>query len=191
MTEGINRRRSSITATCTSPPRTTGYRAWAATGKSCGATRRPSRGTAAAASDQPWGGALRRPCLSGNDRCQPGGAGRDHRQGAVAHPGGRLAQGLLHDPRAAGSRGKIMVGSSGGEYGIRGFVAAFDAETGKEAWRTYTIPPRASPAVRPGRRVPTSMAEGRCGLPGPTMPTPTLPVGASATPAVDAGHPRR
>ena len=43
------------------------------------------------------------------------------------------------------ARGKIMVGSSGGEYGIRGFVAAFDAETGKEAWRTYTIPAPGEP----------------------------------------------
>ena len=38
------------------------------------------------------------------------------------------------------AKGKIMLGASGGEYGIRGFVAAFDAETGKEAWKTYTIP---------------------------------------------------
>ncbi|HJV27318.1 MAG TPA: methanol/ethanol family PQQ-dependent dehydrogenase [Aromatoleum sp.] len=37
------------------------------------------------------------------------------------------------------AKGKIMVGSSGGEYGIRGFIAAFDAETGKEAWRTHTV----------------------------------------------------
>ncbi len=36
--------------------------------------------------------------------------------------------------------GKVMVGASGGEFGIRGFVAAFDPETGKELWRTYTIP---------------------------------------------------
>jgi alcohol dehydrogenase (cytochrome c) len=38
------------------------------------------------------------------------------------------------------AKGKIMVGSSGGETGVRGFVAAFDAETGKEAWRTFTVP---------------------------------------------------
>jgi alcohol dehydrogenase (cytochrome c) len=37
-------------------------------------------------------------------------------------------------------RGKIMVGVSGGERGIRGFVVALDAETGKQAWKTYTIP---------------------------------------------------
>lgn len=36
--------------------------------------------------------------------------------------------------------GKVMVGVSGGEYGIRGFVAAFDAATGEEAWRTFTVP---------------------------------------------------
>ena len=36
--------------------------------------------------------------------------------------------------------GKIMVGTSGGELGIRGFVVALDSETGEEAWRTYTVP---------------------------------------------------
>jgi alcohol dehydrogenase (cytochrome c) len=34
---------------------------------------------------------------------------------------------------------KVIVGPAGGEYGIRGFVAAYDARTGKEAWRFYTI----------------------------------------------------
>ena len=41
--------------------------------------------------------------------------------------------------------GKVMVGASGGEFGIRGFVAAFDAETGKELWRTYTVPAPGEP----------------------------------------------
>lgn len=36
------------------------------------------------------------------------------------------------------AKGKIMVGSSGGETGVRGFVAAYDAATGNEAWRTFT-----------------------------------------------------
>ena len=36
--------------------------------------------------------------------------------------------------------GKILVGTSGGELGIRGFVVALDAESGTEAWRTYTVP---------------------------------------------------
>ena len=38
------------------------------------------------------------------------------------------------------AKGKVLVGVSGGELGIRGFVAALDAETGEEAWKTYTIP---------------------------------------------------
>lgn len=36
--------------------------------------------------------------------------------------------------------GKIIVGTSGGDDGVRGFVAAYDAETGKLAWRFWTIP---------------------------------------------------
>ena len=35
---------------------------------------------------------------------------------------------------------KVIVGVAGGEYGIRGFIAAYDAKTGKEAWRFNTIP---------------------------------------------------
>lgn len=35
---------------------------------------------------------------------------------------------------------KVIVGTAGGEYGIRGFIAAYDAHTGKEAWRFNTIP---------------------------------------------------
>ena len=35
---------------------------------------------------------------------------------------------------------KVIVGTAGGEFGIRGFIAAYDAATGKEAWRFYTIP---------------------------------------------------
>jgi glucose dehydrogenase len=36
--------------------------------------------------------------------------------------------------------GKIIVGSSGGEFGIRGFVDAYDPATGRRLWRTWTIP---------------------------------------------------
>ena len=33
-----------------------------------------------------------------------------------------------------------MVGTSGGEYGIRGVIDAFDVETGERRWRFYTVP---------------------------------------------------
>lgn len=35
---------------------------------------------------------------------------------------------------------KVIVGTAGGEHGIRGFLAAYDAKTGKEAWRFNTVP---------------------------------------------------
>ncbi len=41
-------------------------------------------------------------------------------------------------PRAA--KGKVFIGGSGGEFGVRGWIAAYDAETGKEVWRFWTVP---------------------------------------------------
>ncbi len=41
-------------------------------------------------------------------------------------------------PRIA--KGKVFIGGSGGEFGVRGFIAAYDADTGKEAWRFWTVP---------------------------------------------------
>jgi len=41
--------------------------------------------------------------------------------------------------------GKVIVGGSGGELGVRGYVVAFDADTGKELWRTFTIPGTGEP----------------------------------------------
>ncbi len=45
---------------------------------------------------------------------------------------------LTQAPRVV--RGKVLIGASGAEYGIRGFISAFDAETGKLLWRFYTVP---------------------------------------------------
>ena len=41
--------------------------------------------------------------------------------------------------------GKVMVGVSGGELGIRGFVSAYDAFSGEQEWKTYTIPAPGEP----------------------------------------------
>ncbi|MEZ5393521.1 MAG: PQQ-dependent dehydrogenase, methanol/ethanol family [Bryobacterales bacterium] len=35
---------------------------------------------------------------------------------------------------------KIIIGTAGGELGIRGFLAAYDAKTGEQAWKFYTVP---------------------------------------------------
>jgi quinohemoprotein ethanol dehydrogenase len=37
-------------------------------------------------------------------------------------------------------KGKVLIGNGGAEYGVRGYVAAYDADTGKLAWRFYTVP---------------------------------------------------
>jgi PQQ-dependent dehydrogenase (methanol/ethanol family) len=36
--------------------------------------------------------------------------------------------------------GKVVIGNGGAEYGVRGYVSAYDAETGSMAWRFYTVP---------------------------------------------------
>lgn len=41
-------------------------------------------------------------------------------------------------PRAI--NGLIMIGNGGAEMGVRGYVTAYDAETGKQVWRFYTVP---------------------------------------------------
>jgi alcohol dehydrogenase (cytochrome c) len=42
-------------------------------------------------------------------------------------------------------KNKVIVGPAGGEYGINGFLGAFDPETGKELWRFNTIPQPGDP----------------------------------------------
>ncbi len=37
-------------------------------------------------------------------------------------------------------KGRVITGSSGSEFGVRGFVAAYDASTGKQVWRFWTVP---------------------------------------------------
>lgn len=66
-----------------------------------------------------------------------------------ARDGKRVWDVQIEDPLAGYSEtmaplatpdGKILIGTSGAEYGIRGFLKAYDAETGKLLWTWYTIP---------------------------------------------------
>jgi quinohemoprotein ethanol dehydrogenase len=41
-------------------------------------------------------------------------------------------------PRIA--KGLVVIGNAGSEYGVRGYISAYDAETGKMAWRFFTVP---------------------------------------------------
>lgn len=37
-------------------------------------------------------------------------------------------------------KGKVVIGNGGSEFGVRGYVTAYDAETGAQAWRFFTVP---------------------------------------------------
>ncbi len=37
-------------------------------------------------------------------------------------------------------KGMVLIGNAGGEFGVRGYLSAYDAENGKLIWRTYTVP---------------------------------------------------
>jgi alcohol dehydrogenase (cytochrome c) len=56
----------------------------------------------------------------------------------VAYAEGNKNYGATSAPLVV--KDKVIVGTSGGDDGVRGFVAAYDAETGKLAWRFWTIP---------------------------------------------------
>lgn len=55
----------------------------------------------------------------------------------------RKGYALTHAPLIVNNL--VIVGTAGGELGIRGFIAAYDAKTGKEAWRFKTIPEPGEP----------------------------------------------
>jgi len=55
---------------------------------------------------------------------------------------------ITHAPLVVGNN--VIVGVSGGEYGIRGHVTAYDAVSGKQVWRWYSIPaPKGDPTFDP------------------------------------------
>jgi alcohol dehydrogenase (cytochrome c) len=56
----------------------------------------------------------------------------------VAYTHGNKNYGATSAPLVV--KDKVLVGTSGGDDGVRGFVAAFDATTGRELWRFWTIP---------------------------------------------------
>ncbi len=60
---------------------------------------------------------------------------------------------------------KVIVGVAGAEYGIRGFIDAYDAQTGKRAWRFYTVgrPGRSRRAHLAAATTPTCAAAARSG----------------------------
>ncbi|MEW5977404.1 MAG: PQQ-dependent dehydrogenase, methanol/ethanol family [Acidobacteriota bacterium] len=62
--------------------------------------------------------------------------------------------------------GKVIVGVSGGDCGIRGFVDAFDAESGRHLWRFYTIPGPGEPGFETWGGHPVEISGGATWMTG-------------------------
>src|SRR5713101_5230602 len=63
-------------------------------------------------------------------------------------------QNMIDEPQHYGStvaplivKDMVVAGVAGGDWGIRGFIAAFKADTGERVWRTWTIPARGEPGI--------------------------------------------
>jgi glucose dehydrogenase len=52
-------------------------------------------------------------------------------------------------------KGKVLVGNSGGEFGVRGWLTALDGKTGKIVWRAYTAGPDKDVLIGPYVKLPT------------------------------------
>ena len=71
----------------------------------------------------------------------------DRRTGAVLWQTqyGRIEDGLNATLAPMVVKDKVLAGVAGGDSGMRGYVAAFNAETGEEVWRFYTVPKKGEP----------------------------------------------
>ena len=57
-----------------------------------------------------------------------------------SEPAGDPKQGYAFTHAPLVVKDKVIAGTAGGEFGVRGFIAAWDVKTGKEVWRFYTVP---------------------------------------------------
>ena len=86
--------------------------------------------------------------------------------------------------------GKVLIGTNGGEYGVRGFVKAFDAKDGKLLWTFYSIPEKGHEGVwavndATGRDMHRDIAAEKAALAKDASFYQTLGGGVWMTPAVD------
>jgi alcohol dehydrogenase (cytochrome c) len=64
----------------------------------------------------------------------------------------------MHAPLVV--KDKVIIGTGGGEFGIRGFIAAYDAKTGAQVWRFNTIPGPGEPGHETWRGAPDAWRHG-------------------------------
>ena len=75
----------------------------------------------------------------------------------------------------------VLVGVAGAEFGMRGFIDAYDADTGKRVWRFWTVAAQGRAGRRHlGRATPGSAAAAPPGSPAPTIRSSTWSTGARA-----------
>ena len=171
--ENSRRRRSSSTASCTSPRRPT---------TSSPSTRRPDACSGSIATSPSPDARVccgagesrprdpRRHAVHGHARCASGRARCEERAGRSGTSRSRTSgSGYSITLAPLVVKDKVIVGIGGGEYGIRGFIAAYDAKTGKEAWRFNTIPGPGEPGHDTWRATRGSTAAARSGSRAPTI----------------------
>ena len=86
--------------------------------------------------------------------------------------------------------GKVLLGTNGGEYGVRGFLKAFDAKSGKLLWTFYTIPEKGHEGVwarndATGRDMHRDIAAEKAAFEKDSSFYQTLGGGVWMTPAID------
>ena len=83
-----------------------------------------------------WEGRLYLGTLDGRLVALGAASGKPVWEAMTVEPGSRYT--ITGAPRVV--KGKVIIGNGGGEMGVRGYVTAYDAETGRQVWRFYTVP---------------------------------------------------
>jgi hypothetical protein len=90
---------------------------------------------------QPRRRLCRRQDLPAPGRHHAGRARRQDRQGRLVVKNGDPKKGETNTNAPHVFKDKVIVGISGGEFGVRGHVTAYDIKDGKQVWRAYSPGP--------------------------------------------------
>ena len=135
-----------------------------------------------------YNGMIFAPVIDGRLQALDADTGKLVWEARVAYPQDHYT--LTMAPRIA--KGKVIIGASGGDRPTRGFFDAYDAMTGRRAWRFYTVPGdpskpfenaamKKAAATWDGRSGGRTAAAARCGTAWPTTPKRISSTSAPAT----------
>ena len=79
----------------------------------------------------------------------------------------------------------IIIGASGGDRGVRDWIASLDAKTGELSWKKFSVPAPGEPGSETWKDKVNAWQSGgaHSTSPAPTIPRPTRPFGGSDNPA--------